>query len=211
MQTYSNLKRLINWAEKYEHQLTDGEQWNNESFANWLSVEVNTTDPAPKELPPDIDGDITMYIVFMYKYASFYSRKVFKHSLIYSIDDFGVLATLLPNKQLKKADVIRETISEKSSGNEVLKRLLRQKLIKETNNPNDKRSKLLEITTEGMTAMNALWVQMDKMGTLVTGDLSKQEKLVLLGMLSKLHLFHKPLFATNDDKLLYEKLGITYK
>lgn len=55
-----------------------------------------------------------------------------------------------------KADVIRECISEKLAGNEVLKRLLRQDLIKETNNPNDKRSKRLEITKDGLHEMNAV-------------------------------------------------------
>jgi len=144
----------------------------------------------------------------MYKYASFYSRKIFKHSLIYSIEDFGVLATLLRDKQIIKADVIRHCISEKSSGNEVLKRLLRQKLIKETDNPGDKRSKLLQITPEGLSEMNSLWGKMDKMGALVTGNLSDQEKIVLFDMLSKLHQFHNPFFEANDEKVLNEKLGI---
>ncbi len=208
METYSNVKRLIDWAENFESKLADGQQWDDKHFASWLSAEVNATNTTAIELTPDTDGDISMYIIFMYKYALFYSRKVFKHSIIYSIEDFGVLATLLPDKQLKKADVIRETISEKSSGNEVLKRLLRQKLIKETNNPNDKRSKLLEITADGMNEMNALWEQIEKMGALVTGNLSGKEKMMLLNMLSKLHEFHKPLFEANDEKLLREKLGI---
>jgi len=208
METYSNVKRLIDWAENFESKLADGQQWDDKHFASWLSAEVNAFNTTAIELTPDTDGDISMYIIFMYKYALFYSRKVFKHSIIYSIEDFGVLATLLPDKQLKKADVIRETISEKSSGNEVLKRLLRQKLIKETNNPNDKRSKLLEITADGMNEMNALWEQIEKMGALVTGNLSGKEKIMLLNMLSKLHEFHKPLFEANDEKLLREKLGI---
>jgi len=208
METYSNVKRLIDWAENFESKLADGQQWDDKHFASWLSAEVNAFNTTAIELTPDTDGDISMYIIFMYKYALFYSRKVFKHSIIYSIEDFGVLATLLPDKQLKKADVIRETISEKSSGNEVLKRLLRQKLIKETNNPNDKRSKLLEITADGMNEINALWEQIEKMGALVTGNLSGKEKIMLLNMLSKLHEFHKPLFEANDEKLLREKLGI---
>ncbi|MDZ4793919.1 MAG: MarR family transcriptional regulator [Bacteroidota bacterium] len=208
METYSNVKRLIDWAEKFSNQLIDEEQWEDKNFASWLSGEVNASNDGKKDLPENTEPAITMYITFLYKYALFYSRKIFKHSLIYSIEDFGVLATLLPDKRLKKADVIRETISEKSSGNEVLKRLLRQKLIKETNNPNDKRSKLLEITTEGTYEMNALWGQIEKMSSLVTGNLSGQQKMTLLQMLSKLHEFHNPLFEANDEKLLKEKLGI---
>ncbi|MEP6794541.1 MAG: MarR family winged helix-turn-helix transcriptional regulator [Saprospiraceae bacterium] len=202
------MKRLIDWAEKYEDQLSDGEPWDDKKFANWLSVEVNATKKADKDLPENTESAITMLIIFMYKYALFYSRKIFKHSHIYSIDDLGVLATLMPDKQLKKADVIRKNITEKSSGNEVLKRLLRQKLIKESNNPGDKRSKLLEITPDGLNEINAIRSRMQKMASLVTGNLSGQEKMMLLNMLSKLHKFHNPLFETNDEKLLHEKLGI---
>ncbi|MDZ4807261.1 MAG: MarR family winged helix-turn-helix transcriptional regulator [Bacteroidota bacterium] len=144
----------------------------------------------------------------MYKYALFYLRKIFKNSLIYSIDYLGVLATLLPDKQLMKADVIRKNITEKSSGNEVLKRLLRQKLIKESNNPSDKRRKLLEITPDGLNEINAIRNHILKMGSHVPGNLNEQEKLMLLNMLSKLHEFHYPIVEANDEKLLHEMLGI---
>jgi DNA-binding MarR family transcriptional regulator len=208
MKTYSNIKRLIEWAEKFDKQLLAGEQWDDKYFVSWLSAELNADTETDTVLPENTESTIAMLIIFMYKYAVFYSRKIFKHSIIYSIDDFGVLATLLPDKKLKKSDVIRECIAEKSSGNEVLKRLLRQKLIKETNHPTDKRSKLLEITPEGLSEINAILIQIQKMGSLVTGNLSKQEKIMLLGMLSNLHQFHNPLFEANDEKLLNEKLGI---
>jgi len=208
MKTYSNIKRLIEWAEKFDKQLLAGEQWDDKYFVSWLSAELNADTETDTVLPENTESTIAMLIIFMYKYAVFYSRKIFKHSIIYSIDDFGVLATLLPDKKLKKSDVIRECIAEKSSGNEVLKRLLRQKLIKETNHPTDKRSKLLEITTEGLSEINAILIQIQKMGSLVTGNLSKQEKIMLLGMLLNLHQFHNPLFKANDEKLLNEKLGI---
>jgi len=207
MKEYSIIKKLIDWAEKYDSQLTEGEQWVDGNFASWLSNEVKPVITI-NDVHDDVNGDISMLIIFMYKYASFYSRKIFKHSLIYSIEDFGVLATLLPDKQLIKADVIRQCISEKSSGNEVLKRLLRQKLIKETNNPADKRSKLLQITFDGLNEMNSLWGKMDKMGALITGNLTEHEKIILLDMLSKLHQFHNPLFEANNEMFLNQKLGV---
>jgi DNA-binding MarR family transcriptional regulator len=208
MKTYSNIKKVIDWAEKFENQLSQGEQWNDENFANWLSNEVNAKQQIDVVLSEKTKPSIAMYVYFMYKYALFYSRKIFKNSEIYCIDDFSVLASLLPDKQLKKADVIRINISEKSSGNEVLKRLLRQNLIKETANPDDKRSKLVKITTLGFSEINDVWKQIEKMDDLVAGDLSEQEKIMLLNMLSKLHEFHNPLFNENEEKVLNKKLGI---
>ena len=208
MKKYTNIKQAIDWAEKYEDQLSDGEQWNDENFATWLINEVNSSKLKDLASRKKAKPDITMYIYFMYKYALFYSRKVFKNSMIYAIDDFSILASLLPDKQLMKADVIRKNVSEKSSGNEVLKRLLRQQLIVETDNPSDKRSKLLALTPAGFKEINAVRSQLEKMGDLVAGNLSEQEIEIMVTLLSKLNDFHRPLFDTNDEKLLNEKLGI---
>ena len=208
MNKYSTIKKLVDWTEKYENQLSNGEQWNDENFAAWLSNEVNASKLKDLVSRKKAKPVITMYIYFMYKYALFYSRKIFKNSMIYSIDDFSVLASLLPNKQLMKADVIRKNVTEKSSGNEVLKRLLRQQLIMETDNPNDKRSKLLAITPAGLNEISAVRSQLEKMGDLVSGNLSEQEIELMVSMLSKLNDFHRPLFDANDEEFLNEKLGI---
>ena len=207
MKSYSHLKSLIDWAEKYENQLSDEQEWNDKDFASWLAVEINANKNAEVE-PKKPQPSLAMPVYFMYKYALFYSRKIFKNAQIYSLDDFSFLASLLPDKKLKKTDVIRKNIAEKSSGNEVLKRLLKQKLIKETNNPSDKRSKLLEITPDGFKEINAVRTQIYKMGALVDGDLSEEEKSIMHTMLSKLHKFHNPLFVADEELVLNEKLGI---
>jgi DNA-binding MarR family transcriptional regulator len=208
MSNYTNLKKVIDWTEQFENQLRAGEQWTDENFAVWLSNQVTISKQKDVVSPKKPKPAITMYVYFMYKYALFYSRKIFKNSMIYSIDDFSVLESLLPDKQLMKADVIRKNVTEKSSGNEVLKRLLRQQLIEETKNPNDKRSKLLKLTPAGFAAINAVRIQLEKMGNLVAGDLTEQEKEILITMLSRLNDYHRPLFDANDEKLINNKLGI---
>lgn len=208
MEKYTNIKRLIEWAEKFENQLSEGDVWNDNNFSNWLHNEVNTAPKVDSENAVKAKHSLVMPVYFMYKYALFYSRKIFKNSQIYSLDDFSFLASLLPDKKLMKADVIRKNISEKSSGNEVLKRLLKQKLIKETNNPDDKRSKLLELTLEGLNEINKVRSQMYNMGLLVDGNLTDEEKTAMAAMLTKLHNFHNPIFEMNDELFLNEKLGI---
>lgn len=205
---YSQVKRLIDWAEKFETQLPEGQVWDDKRFATWLASEVDNSNKVVAAGSEKSKGSVAMPVYFMYKYALFYSRKIFKNSKIYSLDDFSFLASLLPDKKLKKAAVIRKNIAEKSSGNEVLKRLLKQKLIQQMNNPDDKRSKLLAISAEGLDEINKVRNQIYKMGALVDGDLNEQEKATLHGILSKLHKFHNPLFEANDEQFLNEKLGI---
>jgi hypothetical protein len=127
---------LIDWAEKFEDQLVDVRQWYDTNFADWLSLEGKAANQTSKALPQKKGRRNHHVHYFPIKYALFYSSKFFKSSLIYSIDDLGVLATLLLNKQIKKADVVGKNITGKCSGNEVLKRLL-AKTKEETNNPND--------------------------------------------------------------------------
>ena len=205
MKKYSHLKKIIEWAEAFEKQLPEGEQWDDENFSCWLAKQVSSAEKPVKEKAKPA---IPMFILFLYKYALFYSRKILKTSKIYSLDDFSFLASLLPDKELTKAEVIRKNISEKSSGNEVLKRLLREGLIVETKHPSDKRSKLLRLSMEGLNEINAVRSQFEKMAVLVGGDLLEEEKTMLLAMLAKLHNYHNPIFNANDEKALQEKLGI---
>lgn len=205
MENYSNIKKSIDWASEFESQLLPGETWDDIAYAQWLLGHVNKD---TVYLDKKITKAIPMLVVFIYKYAVFYSRKILKNSVIYSLDDFSFLASLLPNKHLKKSEVIRKNISEKSSGNEVIKRLLRQNLILETNNPDDKRSKLLQLSALGLQELNAVRLQFETMGQIVTGDLNDFEKSTLFDILIKLHQFHNPLFITNDEKMLAQQLGI---
>ena len=206
MDKYINLKKAVNWVSEFESQLPSGEDWNDVSFANWLLREVSKSNEQ-SVVTTKSSKAIPMFLVFMYKYASFYARKILKKSKIYSFEDFSFLASLLPDKQLKKADVIRKNIAEKSSGNEVLKRLIKQKMIVESDNPCDKRSKLLMLTPVGFQEINAVRSQFEKMGALVTGDLNDEEKNILASTLTKLHLFHNPLFLENDEAKINELIG----
>lgn len=208
MTRYSSIKKSIDWIEKFENQLTGDEIWDDKKFADWLVKELGAKDEPIAVEKTKSNPKIMLNIFFMYKYASFYSRKIFKNSVIYSIDDFSFLASLLPDKKMRKADVIRKNVAEKSSGNEVLKRLLKQNLIKETDNPADKRSKLLEITPQGFKEIDAIRNQMFNMAALVDGNLTEEEKSNMLNMLAKLNDFHRPIFDLNDENFINQKLGI---
>jgi hypothetical protein len=109
------------------------------------------------------------------------------------------LVTLYPEKESKKIDVLRNCILEKLSGNEVLKRLLRENMLRERENPSDARSKLLSLTEKGKYQFELIQKGIENMSKHVTGDLTGDEKNQLLGMLFKLHNFHQPFFEENDE------------
>lgn len=164
-------------------------------FANWI-ISKNAVKDIPEN--PYINGLIGMNLGFIHNYLMFYSRKMFKTSGIYSIYDYGILMSLFPNKKLKKTDVLKQNILEKSSGNEILKRLLKQGFLIEIDNELDKRSKLISISATGFIELNKIDAAMSDLAATVVGNLEMNEKQFLLSILTKLHLHHNPVFLGND-------------
>lgn len=205
---FTILKEIIALAEAYQQQ-TKADTWQKVQFVSWIINEANKPErpPAPAAFVPSQDGLISMFLGIAYKYAQFYSRRVFRNTKIYSLDDFAVLVSLFPDKEFKKIDVLRMCIQEKSSGNEVLKRLLREELLQERENPADARSKLLSLTDKGRTQYGLIQRGISKMAGHIVGDLNAEEKNLLLQVLMKLHQFHKPYFEENDEETLNKLLN----
>lgn len=202
---YTILKEIIALAEAYQQQ-TNAQRWQKEQFVSWIINEASKSQKETRDIIPSQDGLISMFLGIAYKYAQFYARRVFRNTEIYSLDDFAVLVSLFPNKEFKKIDVLRMCIQEKSSGNEVLKRLLRDGMLQERENPNDARSKLLSLTDKGRIQFGLIQKGIQKMGGHIVGDLSPQEKSYLLEILMKLHHFHHPYFEENNEETLAKLL-----
>lgn len=208
------LRELLDLLDAFEREGGDTNQLDRESFASWLitfrrgSAKKQSRQP---EAGPRLNGLIAMYLNFMGRYAQFYGRRVFRDSEIYSDDDWGIFVSLFPDRQMKKTEVLRGCIMEKSSGNEVLKRLLKQGLIQEIPHPEDRRSKLVMLTDAGRAAFMSVRNGIERLSDVVVADLTEEEKATLLHLLTKLHLFHKPIFDEADEKTLGEMLGQTFR
>lgn len=203
---YTVLKEIIALAEAYQQQ-THAQRWQKEQFVSWIINEANKSELSSGGFVPSQDGLISMFIGIAYKYAQFYARRVFRNTEIYSLDDFAVLVSLFPDKEFKKIDVLRMCIQEKSSGNEVLKRLLREEMLQERENPVDARSKLLSLTDKGRTQYGLIQNGIQKMAGHIVGNLTTEEKNQLLQILMKLHQYHHPYFEENNEETLTQLLN----
>ena len=99
-------------------------------------------------------------------------------------------------------------IHEKTTGMEVIKRLLNNDLIVQTDDATDRRSKRLSITEKGKGALFGTFDEMRKASLIIAGNLNAVEKMQLLHLLQKLHFFHKPLFLNERGKSLDELLHL---
>lgn len=154
-----------------------------------------------------VQTDITVLISLMYRYAKMYIKKALKDSPIQTADEFGFLITLLTYPSLSKTALINKNLVEKTSGADIIKRLIKLELMEELEDKEDKRSVHVKITEKGKYLLYALLPEMQKVSTIVAGDLSNEEQQRLLNILRKLDHFHNDIFVNKRNVGLDELVG----
>lgn len=152
----------------------------------------------------DEHTEISQLLVFTYRYAVIYFKKALKDGNIRTLDEFSFLIVLMTYPSLSKTELINKLIMEKTSGIEVIKRLVKQELIEEFNNPNDKRSILVGITNKGKKELSELLPRMGLVGSVVVGNLSPPEISSLSFLLRKLDHHHHDIFQNHRNLSLEE-------
>jgi DNA-binding MarR family transcriptional regulator len=95
-------------------------------------------------------------------------------------------------------------VHEKTTGMEILNRLLRLGLVEQHFNLDDKRSRKLSISPEGQKLMLELMKGMDSLSAIVSGNLAPNERSSLLKILHKLNDFHLNVHHESKEKSLEE-------
>jgi DNA-binding MarR family transcriptional regulator len=160
-----------------------------------------------KELRRESNSDVSVLITLMFRYAKGYIKKALHNSLIQTVDEFAFLITLMTFDSLTKTELINKQVMEKTSGIEVIKRLLSQKLIKEFADENDKRSVRVTITLKGKKEITSVLPEMANVSRVVVGNLSKAEINTLSYLLKKLDYFHNDIFINKKALTLNEILS----
>jgi MarR family transcriptional regulator, lower aerobic nicotinate degradation pathway regulator len=167
-------------------------------FTLWLNNRVFPSHTQPDQelsLPAGgtLESNIARIVGNLYKYTKQYTKKALQNSPILTLDDFGFLAYLYFRPAMTKSELIRENLMEISSGTEVIKRLLKSELIEEFQDDRDSRAKSLRITQSGRDITREVFREMGKVAQIVAGNLSREERIQLLALLTKLDDFHQQL------------------
>jgi DNA-binding MarR family transcriptional regulator len=91
---------------------------------------------------------------------------------------------------------------EKTSGIEIINRLIRQEFIEQFDDEKDKRSKLLRITETGRRELMMILPRMNMVSKIVVGTLTKEEQNILTYLLRKLDHFHNDIYIHDKEKEL---------
>ncbi len=194
---YDLLKQILPFIEEFEGKMT--EQMKVSDFAMWiLKVEKEKEFAANIGEKGEEFNTLTMrfvdnarLLVKMYRYAKMYSKKVLTTESLILFDDYSYLIPLYYQGKMTKMQLIQQNVHEKSSGMEIIKRLLRIGLIAQMENEEDKRSKYVFLTEKGNAEMAAIQANMWQLTANINGNLTPEETNTLFHLLEKMDVFHE--------------------
>lgn len=157
-----------------------------------------------KENGRTAESAISTLIVHLNRYAKTYSKSAIINSEFSTQEDFIYLINLKTFGEMTKMSLINKNIHDKPVGMLVIARLLRQKLVEQTESDMDKRSKLIRISEKGLVVLERHMEKIRQATNIVAGNLTHKEKMDLIRILNKLDAFHYPIFSRNihSDELI---------
>ncbi len=216
MKTKNILFELIEYLDQFEteNQVKDG-NLNMSDCLGYLNSQYKPVNVTQRETGGNYEGykykeqkgsatDISILIVLLFRYAKGYIKKALKNSPIKSADEFSFLMTLMTYDHLSKSELITKQVMEKTSGTEIINRLIKLGLIEQFADEADKRSVRIKMTMTGRTEIYKILPQMGVVSQIVSGNLNDSEKTMLAYMLRKLEHFHNDIFMNKKDNELEE-------
>lgn len=196
-----------NNSNNYENNVNGFKQWVVENFSEQEKEEPNWEG---KEDGRSAESVINTQIVHMNRYAKSYTKSALLNSDFATQEDIIYLINLDAFGEMTKTELIRKNVHEKPVGVQIINRLIKIGFAEQTDSLTDKRSKYISITNKGKIALKNQMGKIRQASTIVTGDLSYNEKMELIRILNKLEHFHKPIYERNiaTENLLQEAMKL---
>ncbi len=214
MKTKDILIELLEHMDLYEKEADNtGSELNTSDFISFIKLQQEPRGPKLDSIDggnfnwKEISGernpaltDISILVTMMFRYAKMYIKKALKDSQIRTIDEFSFLITLLTHESMTKQEAINLQVMEKTSGIEILNRLIKLGFIEQYQDAQDKRSVRLKITDTGKYSILAIMPQMRMVSEIVVGNLNDSERNLLAYLLRKLDHYHNDIFLNRKEE-----------
>ena len=179
---YSLLKDIIGYVEAYQAQHTSPKI---EDFTIWLTNQLFVAKENDAHSAHD-DLLIAFKLMHLNKALKKETKGVLSDSMVSSIDEYSFLLHLDHQDSFRKMELVELHNLEAPTGIEIIKRLLKNKLIEEFPDQEDKRAKRIKITPKGTKELAAIKPKIDSIFNQFTAPLSLNEKVQVSGILDKL-------------------------
>lgn len=203
--SYLLLQKLIVQLEEFEVENKDTlKSADIQLFANWLHLKLVkkdlTTEPVweGKKEGRTADSILNTLLLHLSRYAKYYSKMAIQESPFRTIDEVIFLLNLLHSGPMGKVQLVDRNVLDKTTGIQIINRLLQQDFVEEYTNEQDRRAKIIRITESGSTALNEVMTKVRKATRIVSGNISETEKFELITLLQKLDFHHKSTFKAQE-------------
>lgn len=176
-----------------------------EGFKKWIFTnhedeeKINEPHWDGKERGRSPESVISTLIVHMNRYAKSYSKSAIFGSDFSTQEDFIYLINLKACGEMTKMELIKRNVHEKPAGMQIINRLIAQGWVSQNDSETDKRSKVLQISNLGVEVLERQMDKIRKATEIVTGDLTHNEKMELIRLLTKLNDFHQHIYDKNIE------------
>lgn len=123
------------------------------------------------------------------KFIRYYTKPVLIENGLASQDDFAILSHIDYRKSCSKREVTEANIIDSTTGIEIIKRLIKQGLVSEKLNNDDKRQKIISLTKLGKVKLYSIYAGFSKIQD-VMADMNVEQRELLIQTLKNLDLFH---------------------
>lgn len=167
-----------------------------EEFRIWLNEKayhaVNPTELFKKEdqIVFDLENEIAKQVILLGRFTKQMVRRGLKDFPQLANEEFTYLYRLMDEKTLTKMQLVERNAHEKQTGIEIIKRLVKNNLVEEFPDENDKRTTRLQITELGKKVFFESVKDVTVTSRVLSAKLDLEEKEKLLELLRKLNEFH---------------------
>lgn len=180
--SYALLKHLLEFVEEYQNGNSSSKI---EDFTIWLNNKLFKYKVEDEHSIHD-ELVIAFKIMLLSKELKKDTKGVLAESNVSSLDEYSFLLHLLARDSYRKMEIIDMHSLEAPTGIEIIKRLLKNDLVEEFADAEDKRAKRIRITERGKNEVQQIKPKIDLIFREFTQMLDLNEKIQINGILNKM-------------------------
>lgn len=184
------LTELLDYIELFEQSFPDEEELSLKSFLVFVqsmqegehALRSSSPDapaaPRPSRTPREVS--IARHLSLLHRYSKGYiKRALFASEHLQSEEEYSYLASLFSGEPHSKTELNSLNAMEKTSGAEVIRRLVAKGLVEERPDERDRRSVLVSITPSGRAELMKVFPQLHTAAQLISAPLAERQQATL--------------------------------
>ena len=179
------LTELLDYIELFEQSFPNDEKLSMKSFLIFVQsmqegAEASPTSAIRPNMGQQREVSIARHLSLLHRYSKGYIKRALMASeLLQSEEEYSYLASLISGKPQTKTELNTLNAMEKTSGAEIIRRLVAKGLAEERPDERDRRSVLVTITPQGRAELMKVFPQLHTAALLLSAPLQEQQQATL--------------------------------